>query len=439
MKLLSIMIVEDDVNIAREMKYLLMDLGYRITSIVKSCEEALQSLEMDKPDLITMDIEIEGNKDGIETAEEILKDYNIPIVFTTSHVESETLEKAKSIVPYGYIVKPLRESDLRITIELAFYKHKMELLLQEKDELLQTVINTSPNLIFVKDSSGKYIMANKMMAEVYSTTIDNIVGKTDFQLADLGIMSKDKVKSFVEADKKVISTKNHLFIPEEKIIFPNGKELWIQTRKLPLTLKGNSNYVLGIVENITELKNKDIELKNHKEHLRLINRILRHDLTNDLAVIGSSIKLYGRQENKKHLENVTKFVSKSISLIKRMNNLEKFLTQHQGLIIYDTREIIDSVIGNYPDIEFEIDGNCKILGNDTFSSIIDNIVKNAIVHGKTKKVVFSIFNHQDKCFIKISDFGIGIPDNVKSMIFDENFKYGETGHTGEVVKTIGIL
>ncbi|MCD4818328.1 MAG: response regulator [Candidatus Cloacimonetes bacterium] len=430
MKLQNIMIVEDDLNIARELKYLLLELGYKVTSMVKSGEEALLKLETEKPDLITMDIELEGKLDGIETAKFIVKNYSIPIVFTTSHVESETIEKAKTVTPYGYIVKPIRESDIRATIEIAFYKYRMELLLREKDELLQTVIDTSPNLIFVKDSFGKYILVNKMMAEVYNTDIDSIVGKTDFQLADIGIMSKEKVKSFVKADQKVMNTKQSMFIPEEQITFPNGKELWIQTRKLPLTLRGNPDFVLGIVENITELKDKDIELKNHKEHLRLINRILRHDLTNDLAVIGSSIKLYDRQGNKQHLENVTKFVNKSVQLIKRMNNLERFLTLHQGLKIYDARNIIDSVIENYQDIDIEVEGNCKILGNDTFSSIIDNIVKNAIVHGKADKIKITIFDHQDKCFIKISDFGIGIPDKVKSKIFDENFKYGETGHTG---------
>ncbi|MCD4819803.1 MAG: sigma 54-interacting transcriptional regulator [Candidatus Cloacimonetes bacterium] len=260
MKSQKIMIVEDDISIATDLRNSLISLGYHVITIVKSGEEALLNLKNIKPDLITMDIELEGKIDGIETAIIINKKDNIPIVFITAHVEKEIFEKAKSVLPYGFILKPLCESDLRATIELAFYKHNMELLLQEKDELFDTVINTSPNFIYVKDSFGKYIMVNKMMADVWNTEIENIVGKTDFQLRDLGILSEEKVKSFVKEDQKVISTKQPMFIPEKQVIFPNGKKLWVQIRKLPLTLKGNPNYVLGIVENITEQKNI-LELK----------------------------------------------------------------------------------------------------------------------------------------------------------------------------------
>ena len=426
----NVMIVEDDLNIAREMKFLLMGLNYQVTSISRNGEDALFKLETEKPDVVLMDIELEGELDGIETAIRIHDKFDVPVIFSTSHAEGTTIDRAKEAKPYGYIVKPARESDLQATIEIACYKFLIEKIIQEKDELLHSVINTSPDLIFVKDESGRYILVNQVMAEVYGTTVDEMINKTDIELADLGIMDKNKVSAFIEADQQVRDTKQSIFIPEEEIIFPDGRQIWIQTRKIPLTIYDNSNHILGLVENITELKNTELELSSHREHLRLINKILRHDLTNDLAIIQSSIKLFEKHGEERYLKDATRFISKSANLINRMRDLEKFISSHRGLRLYNIKELVDNVIKDYKDVDISVCGNCKVLANDSLSSVIDNIIRNAIVHGKTKTIDINIFDRKEKCFIQIADQGIGIPDDIKDKIFEENFKYGETGQTG---------
>lgn len=424
------MIVEDDINISREIKFILSLLHYDVLNCFTNGECALNALETSTPDIILMDIELGGDLDGIETAILIKELHDVPVIFTTSHAEGETIERAKKAQPYGYIVKPVRESDIQATLEVAFYKFKMEKLIKDKDELLQTVIETSPDLIFVKDSSGKYILANKAMANVYGTTPDMILNKTDLELAELGIMNKNKVQAFIEMDKKVIETQQAVFIPEEEIIFPDGRQVWIQTRKVPLTLYGKPSYVLGIVENITELKNAEDDLSTHREHLRLINKILRHDLTNDLAIINSSIKLFEKKDERKYLEDALRFVNKSVLLINRMRDLEKFISSHRGLQIYDVKKLVGEIILEYPAIEFQIEGTCKVLANDSLRSVIDNIIRNAIQHGKTKKIEITTFDRNEKCYIKIADFGKGIPNEIHDKIFEENFIYGDTGQTG---------
>jgi PAS domain S-box-containing protein len=424
------MVVEDDLNIARELKFILTVLNYEVFSSFTNGEEAIQSLEAEKPEMILMDIELSGDMNGIETALFIREKYDIPIIFTTSHAEGSTIEKAKKAEPHGYIVKPLRENDIKASLEIAFHKHKLEKVIKEKDELLQTVIETSPDLIFVKDSAGKYILANQTMADVYGTTPETIINKTDFELAEMGIMDKRKVNAFVETDKKVIETQQPVFIPEEDIIFSDGRQIWTQTRKVPLSLHGKPDYVLGIVENITELKNTENDLSIHREHLRLINKILRHDLTNDLAIINSSIKLFEKKDEKKYLEDALRFVNKSVQLINRMRDLEKFISSHSGLHIYDVKKVVNEIIKEYPDIEFQIDGTCKVLANDSLRSVIDNLIRNAIYHGKTKKIEITVFAKNEKCYIKIADYGKGIPTEIHDKIFEENFTYGETGQTG---------
>lgn len=126
----KILIVEDDRLITEYLCYLLDKSGYEVSGSVPSGEEALAHIESSKPDLILMDIKLEGVKDGITTAREIAKSYNIPIIFTSAYSDESTLESAKDVFPYGYIVKPYGERELEPVIKMALNKHKVDMELK---------------------------------------------------------------------------------------------------------------------------------------------------------------------------------------------------------------------------------------------------------------------------------------------------------------------
>jgi CheY-like chemotaxis protein len=121
-----IMIVEDEWTVAEEIKMVLQSFEYTVTSMSSSGEEAIQNAEKDKPDLVLMDIVLEGEMDGIEAANEIRSRFNIPIIYLTAYADEKILERAKITKPFGYIVKPFINEDLKIAIELALYRHKDE-------------------------------------------------------------------------------------------------------------------------------------------------------------------------------------------------------------------------------------------------------------------------------------------------------------------------
>jgi two-component system, response regulator PdtaR len=121
-----IMIVEDEWTVAEDIKISLQSLGYTVTSITSSGEEAIQKAEEDRPDLVLMDIVLQGEMDGIEAANQIRSRFNIPIVYLTAYADEKILERAKITEPFGYIVKPFINEDLKIAIEIALYKHKAE-------------------------------------------------------------------------------------------------------------------------------------------------------------------------------------------------------------------------------------------------------------------------------------------------------------------------
>lgn len=122
-----IMIVEDIRLIAEDIKVSLTNLGYAVTAVVPSGEEAVQKAEQDRPDLILMDIVLSGKMDGIETAQQILSRYNIPVIFLTAYSDEKKLERAKAAEPFGYIVKPYNDRELHASIEMALHKHRQGL------------------------------------------------------------------------------------------------------------------------------------------------------------------------------------------------------------------------------------------------------------------------------------------------------------------------
>jgi CheY-like chemotaxis protein len=119
-----IMIVEDIRLIAEDIKVSLTNLGYAVTAVVSSGEEAVQKAAQDRPDLVLMDIVLSGKMDGIETAQQMLSRYNIPVIFLTAYSDEKKLERAKAAEPFGYIVKPYNDRELHATIEMALHKHR---------------------------------------------------------------------------------------------------------------------------------------------------------------------------------------------------------------------------------------------------------------------------------------------------------------------------
>jgi CheY-like chemotaxis protein len=118
----NILIVEDEAVIAIELKAKLLHIGHSVSEICASGAEALKCMETSQSDLVLMDIQLNGEMDGIETAELIRRKYNIPIIYMTAHSEGMTIERAKITEPYGYLLKPVNPLELQIAVEVALYK-----------------------------------------------------------------------------------------------------------------------------------------------------------------------------------------------------------------------------------------------------------------------------------------------------------------------------
>jgi signal transduction histidine kinase len=128
MKPIKILVTEDEILIAREIEIALQDLGYSVVGLASDGEAALAKIAETKPDLVLMDIVIQGEQDGIETAQQIRNQFQIPVIFLTAYADTNTLQRAKVTEPFGYVLKPFQPQELNIAIQVALVRHQTEQL-----------------------------------------------------------------------------------------------------------------------------------------------------------------------------------------------------------------------------------------------------------------------------------------------------------------------
>ncbi len=186
MKKPTILIVEDEGIIARDIRQQLGELGYDVVGDTPTGEEAFRLTGELKPDLVLMDIHLAGKMDGIETAQLIRKQYGTPVVFLTAFAGAETLERAKLTEPFGYIIKPFDERYLHTVIEMALYKHRAESHLRRAYDEQATILRTALDAFFMADWQGRLLDVNEASCTLLGYTRDELLKRS---LSDLDLTS----------------------------------------------------------------------------------------------------------------------------------------------------------------------------------------------------------------------------------------------------------
>ena len=198
-----IMVVEDEGITAMRIQKSLEKMGYIVTSTLFSGEEAVKKASEDKPNLVLMDIILEGKMDGIEAAGYIHSRDNIPVVYLTALSDEEMMKRIKETRPFGYIVKPFDERELRIVVEIAFYKHEMEQRLrQHKDELEVKVNERTAEL----ESTIELLQIAEKKLKTHATELAE-------SNAALKVLLRQREQDQKEFENNILSNVKHLIMP----------------------------------------------------------------------------------------------------------------------------------------------------------------------------------------------------------------------------------
>lgn len=289
MDAVRIMIVEDEGITSAYIQMSLEELGFVVTSISASSEEALINAEHDRPDLILMDIKIKGAMDGIDTANEIRRRCNLPIVYLTAHSDGKTLERAKLSEPFGYVVKPIEIEALKSTIEMALYKYQMDSKLkQSHEQLIQ---------------SEKMRSLGQLVAGV-AHEINNPLG---FIITNMGHLME-----FTNCFIKIIETFSAFVVPENhKAELESVKEScnynYIKERSAKMIERSKvgldriKKIVLDL-KSFSKIDRAEIQETDINESIAVILALLTHECKDNITIVTEygkipPIKCYGSQLN----------------------------------------------------------------------------------------------------------------------------------------------
>lgn len=285
-----ILIVEDERLIAHDLTRLLEKNGYQVAAVASSGEEALKLAGDLEPELVLMDIVLEGDMDGITAASVIRQEQDVPVIFLSAHFDQETLERAKAAGSFGYILKPIRERELYISIEMALYKHSMEHTLREsrqRQEALDQLFENFNEGILILDGDGTIQRANVGFEKLFQYSREEVQGKVidDLIIPD-GHSSRFGQIIRALSEKSLVS-----FETTRKR--KNGELVEVSVLALPIRREGRIVSLYAIYRDISEqARLQRAMLRTQRlDSIGLLAGGLAHDFNNILAAVQGNISL----------------------------------------------------------------------------------------------------------------------------------------------------
>lgn len=326
--------------------------------------------------------------------------------------ENRYSEKDKTILEY--VSDQIARNITRKQIEENLKKEKIQ---------FEELFNNSPEAIILGEKDSSILKINPAFTEIFGYTAEEAIGKDIDSLINMDNFNEAK-----DLTKKVAAGK--LIRKETVRRRKDGSPVEVSIIGVPFKAQSGEIKVYGVYRDISDRKKAERIIKSQQNHLKLVNKILRHDITNNLAVVRSALRIYKKTNDKTVLDEAKKSVEKSTSLIQEMRELENFILANKELYLCNIRKILEDVKEKYNQVKINIEGEASVLADKALRSVLDNIISNAIRHGETDKIDISIKNKKIESVVDIADYGHGIPDEYKDKIFDEKFKYGEKAHTG---------
>lgn len=267
MKTAEIMIVEDEALTAEDIRGHIEEMGYRVSAVVHSGEDALALLEGTRPDLVLMDIVLNGALDGIDVATTIKTRHGIPVVYLTAYTDQEKLERARATEPYGYLVKPFDDRELRTTLDIALYKAGMDARIADERRWARDVLDSIHEGVITTDRSGKITYVNPAAMRIAGMDSaaplgGDLDGILHFRDSEPPRRLKDALSRIVALGR---TDRYHMEAVLER---PPGQPIHVDLDMVPMTRKGGEmeGVVIAFQDVSTRVEARE-RLLSHQEEL----------------------------------------------------------------------------------------------------------------------------------------------------------------------------
>ncbi|MFN3495107.1 MAG: sensor histidine kinase [Hydrogenophaga sp.] len=395
-----ILIVEDESIVAFNLQQRLAHMGYDVPGVAASGPESLDMIQRLAPDLVLMDIHIDGDMDGIDVASRLMDTPSVPVIYLTAYSEDTTLERARKTKPYGYLIKPFSERELHATIQMALERNDAEMALLRHQRLLQQAMQAG--------SMGALEMDLDTREITPLGQTNPILGWGDTLKATL----EDLLDRVVEEDRAAFSGQLNRSLEQRTALSAEFRvkdagqtERWIRLDASPWP----NHQMSGVVQDITGRKLDEIRLKDLNESLEGLVRertselyqsireleafssSVAHDLRAPLrAIVGFGQEVLNGHANalgedgREMMERITAAGKRMGALIDALLNMSRMtqLPLHKAPVDISAMatEIADYLLHNDPDRVGEVTiapGMQAVADPTLLRSVLDNLMRNA--------------------------------------------------------------
>lgn len=444
----KILVVEDEVIVAKTIVGQLKQLGYTVADTASSGVAAIAKAVETQPDLILMDIVLKGEMDGVTVANQIREHRDIPIIYLTAYADDQTLQRAKVTQPFGYIVKPFTANDLRVAIEIGLFKHQVARELQENRDQLATLLQSMGDAVIATDDQGLITFMNPAAETLTGWLQAEALGKevTEiFQLVDevTEVPAENPVMKVLQ-EQQVIYLDNFI-----ALVARSGTHIPIGDSASPL--KRSTGEISGVVVVFWDMSDRRQAelLAQALEQEKMLNRLksqfvstVSHEFRNPLAAIRMAVELLEKGENLSETKKKS-YLQRIKTSVRSMNQLmEDVLLMGQAeanRLMFNPAELdlvqfcqtlieeFSIVEGSSHRILFQNQGEaaCAQIDEKLLRYILTNLLSNAIKYsadGTTIQVSLAIDPAENLARMQIHDQGIGIPEADQSRLFDSFFR-----------------
>jgi signal transduction histidine kinase len=313
----GIVIVEDEYIVALDIRSFLERSGYQVAGVFASGEDLLARLDDLKPDLILMDIKIRGELDGVETARIVHERRHVPVLLLTAYADDETVARAKITQPFGYILKPFEERELRTAIEIALYRAGMEAKLRESEERFRRLFTEGISGNFLADAEGRVTDANPAFLGLVGARPGDEPPSLDRLFRD---------RAAWESFRTGLFSARRLELVELPLRSVDGKEILVLANAaLLLDADGGVSGIQGELTDTTERRRLEERLLQAQK-MEAIGRLaggIAHDFNNILTAVLGYANLLGEElpdlgEAREDLEGIKKAAARASNLTRQL-------------------------------------------------------------------------------------------------------------------------